>query len=78
MKNDLNFRMTNMIITDKHFELESLKSVLKNDLFNLFQNYFSLIPSDIEIVLKVNKDGEYELNVNLVSNRVKIFGSIVN
>lgn len=68
-------RMVNMLISDKHFELNSLKSVLKNDLYYLLNNYFLISPNDVEICLDVDEKGDYIFDCKIITSRLKKFGT---
>ena len=71
-------RLKNVLISDKHFDTKELINVLKTDLYELIFNYFDISPQDIDLNLTTDDIGSYILKFEVKSDRVKIFGSHIN
>ncbi len=65
-------RLKNMIALDKKEEPEKIIKVLKAEVVNLLKNYFEITSEDVETSILVNSDGKYDLQINAVSNTIKI------
>ena len=68
-------RIRNMLISDKHFDTRDLVRVLRSDLYTLLVNYFDITPQDIEVRIDVDEFGVYDFHSSLKAERLKIFGS---
>ena len=71
-------RIKNMLISDKHFDTKDMIKVIRNDMYVLLNNYLEISPQDILVTIKVNEYGEYELRVDVKTERLKIFGTQIN
>lgn len=69
-------RLKKVLISDKNFNPEQLIKVLKSDIFNVFNNYCSIINNDVSVSVKVLDNGEYSFKVECTADRLKIFGSL--
>ena len=75
---DLENRLKNMIALDKKEEPEKIIKVLKAEVVNLLKNYFEITSEDVETSILVNSDGKYDLQINAVSNTIKIANTFSN
>ena len=75
---NLEERMKNMLISDKHFDSRDLIKVLRTDLYDLLVNYFDITPQDLVLEMRVDEFGVYDFKLNVKSERIKIFGSQIN
>ena len=71
-------RLKNMIALDKKEEPEKIIKVLKAEVVNLLKNYFEITSEDVETSILVNSDGKYDLQINAVSNTIKIANTVSN
>ncbi|MCI5497634.1 MAG: cell division topological specificity factor MinE [Firmicutes bacterium] len=71
-------RLKNMIALDKKEEPEKIIKVLKAEVVNLLKNYFEITSEDVETSILVNSDGKYDLQINAVSNTIKIANTFSN
>lgn len=71
-------RLKNMIALDKKEEPEKIIKVLKAEVVNLLKNYFEITSEDVETSILVNSDGKYDLQINAVSNIIKIANTFSN
>lgn len=71
-------RIQNMLISDKHFDAKDLVKVLKSDFYNLLVNYLEISPQDIILELNIDEFGEYVIKLQVKTERLKIFGSQIN
>ncbi len=71
-------RLKNMIALDKNEEPEKIIKVLKAEVVNLLKNYFEITSEDVETSILVNSDGKYDLQINAVSNTIKIANTFSN
>lgn len=69
-------RLKNVLISDKQFNPEQLKKVLKSDLTKLFNNFAEFSDEDLTISIGINDDGSYNITTNLKTNRLKIFAHL--
>ncbi len=74
----LETRLKNMIALDKKEEPEKIIKVLKAEVVNLLKNYFEITSEDVETSILVNSDGKYDLQINAVSNTIKIANTFSN
>lgn len=71
-------RLKNMIALDKKEEPEKIIKVLKAEVVNLLKNYFEITSEDVETSILVNSDGKYDLQINAISNKIKIANTFLN
>lgn len=71
-------RLKNMLISDKHFDPKDLLKVLKTDLYELLVNYLEICPQDIVLTMGVDDFGKYDFKMQVKCERLKIFGSQIN
>ena len=71
-------RLKNMIALDKKEEPEKIIKVLKAEVVNLLKNYFEITSEDVETSILANSDGKYDLQINAVSNTIKIANTFSN
>lgn len=69
-------RLRKVLISDKHFNPEYIKKVIKSDIFYLLKNYAEIQPEDLTVNIDVTKNGEYDFVIKARVNRLKIFGSL--
>lgn len=75
---NLDERIKNMLISDKHFDTKDMIKVIRSDMYVLLSNYLEISPQDIFVNIKVNDYGEYELRLDVKTERLKIFGTQIN
>ena len=75
-KEDQEDRLKNVLISDKQFSPEKIKKVLKSDVFYLLTNYCDLEPENLTCEVFVQEDGSYKFNIQAISDRLKIFGTL--
>lgn len=71
-------RLKKMIALDKKEEPEKIIKVLKAEVVNLLKNYFEITSEDVETSILVNSDGKYDLQINAISNKIKIANTFLN
>ena len=70
------YRLRNVLISDKQFNQDRLNKIIKSDVFSLLSNYCEIIPEDITTNIEIADDGTYKFSIVATSNRLKIFGSL--
>lgn len=71
-------RLQNVLISDKQFSPQRLENVLRSDAYLLLQNYCNIKPSNLKVLVELQKDGLYNISICAVCDRLKIFGSLPN
>ncbi|NCB48675.1 MAG: hypothetical protein EOM55_03550 [Clostridia bacterium] len=64
-------RLKNMLKQDKEKISLPLLSLMKSDIFQIVSNYFELRLEDMNICYFVDADGKYQIEIKLMSKRVK-------
>ena len=67
-------RLKNSLISDKHFKPEKLEKILKSEIFEVLKNYAEIKPSEINFCITVDEGGEYIINLNATTRRLKVLG----
>ena len=65
-------RLKNMIALEKKYEPQKIIKILKAEVVKLLKNYFEITSEDVETSILINSDGKYDLQINAISNRIKI------
>lgn len=65
-------RLKSMIIIDKKENPQRIERLIKSELLYVLKNYFDVTYENLEVDIFVDKDGAYNLNLNLKSNTIKI------
>ncbi len=69
-------RLKKVLISDKHFNPERIKEVIKSDILYILKNYTDVEADNLKFEINVAPDGGYEILVNASCKRLKILGSI--
>lgn len=69
-------RLKKVLISDKHFNPENIKRVLKSDIFNVLTNYTDVLPENLNLEIEILENGDYEIICRAVCKRLKIFGAL--
>jgi|LGVF01.2.fsa_nt_gb septum formation topological specificity factor MinE len=69
-------RLKRVLISDKHFNPERIKEVIKSDILYILKNYTDVKAEDLTFEINVNQDGGYNMVVNASCKRLKVLGSI--
>ncbi len=64
-------RLRSMLKHDKEKISLPLLSLMKSDIFQIVGNYFELRLEDMNISYYVDDDGKYQIEIKLMSKRVK-------
>lgn len=65
-------RLKNMVIVDKKENPQRIERLLKSELLYVLKNYFDISYEDLDVSLGVTEEGDYSLNVCLLSKVIKI------
>lgn len=69
-------RLKKVLISDKHFNPERIKEVIKSDIFYILKNYTDIDIEDVNFEINVNNMGGYEILLEANCSRLKFLGSI--
>lgn len=64
-------RIKNMLKRDKESIPIPLINLIKNDLYNILNNYLDIYPEDINLKYYINNDSMYHFEINLETSRIK-------
>lgn len=69
-------RLKKVLISDKHFNPEAIKKVVKSDIYYLLNNYAEILPDNLDFNIEINEQGDYIFKIVAKCSRIKIFGSL--
>lgn len=69
-------RLKKVLISDKHFNPEKIKEVIKSDILYILKNYTDVKSEDMNFDINVSEDGGYKISVEASAKRLKVLGSI--
>ncbi len=69
-------RLKKVLISDKHFNPERVKNVIKSDIYSLLINYADISSETLDLKIEINENGGYNISVNAKANRLKVLGNI--
>jgi septum formation topological specificity factor MinE len=69
-------RLKKVLISDKHFNPERIKEVIKSDILYILKNYTDVEADDLNFEIDVNEEGGYKINIDANCTRLKVLGSI--
>lgn len=64
-------RMRNIIVSDKHENLEKIERILKAECLNTLRSYFEISSDDLNVNIMINENGKYDLQINAISRSIK-------
>ncbi|MDD4315648.1 MAG: cell division topological specificity factor MinE [Clostridia bacterium] len=71
LKNNTILRLKRILLSDKVNMPSGLIQLLKKDLLKLFDSYFDIKEESLKIEIDSNADGEYDVSIKGVSERIK-------
>jgi len=69
-------RLKKVLISDKHFNPERIKEVIKSDILYILKNYTDVEADDLNFDINVNNTGGYKIMLEASCSRLKFLGSI--
>ena len=69
-------RLKKVLISDKHFNPERIKEVIKSDILYILKNYTDVEADDLNFEINVADAGGYKINIDATCSRLKVLGSI--
>ncbi len=72
---DLKKRLNSIIEKDKEHNPKYLINVIKSDFFYLISNYFEVNFDDINVDIGL-KDGQYEIKISCLGDRMKLMRTL--
>lgn len=69
-------RLKKVLISDKHFNPEHIKEVIKSDILYLLKNYTDIEADNLQFDINVSNDGGYDINIVGSCKRLKVLGSL--
>ena len=69
-------RLKKVLISDKHFNPERLKDVMKSDILAVLQNYTDITSDNLKFNIEVDQMGKYKILINADCSRLKFLGSM--
>lgn len=67
---DTKARLKRILVQDKYFAPKRLENILKSELTDSLSTYMNL--EDLQLVLRVNEAGKYELFVKAIASRLLV------
>lgn len=72
------YRLKNVLISDKQFNPEQVKKILKADLIKVLKNYADFDTDNLLINFSIDDNGNYQIQISITAQRLKIFGHLDN
>lgn len=69
-------RLRKVLISDKYFNPERIKQVIKSDIFYVLRNYSNINSDDLFVDIEIMADGRYNFKIDGVCDQLKIFGAL--
>lgn len=69
-------RLKKVLISDKHFNPERIKEVIKSDVLYILKNYTDVEADNLNFEINVDKEGGYKIEINATCKRLKVLGSM--
>ena len=69
-------RLKKVLISDKHFNPERIKEVIKSDILYILKNYTDVEADDLNFEINVENNGGYKISIDANCTRLKFLGSI--
>lgn len=77
MKLESNYeRLKNVLISDKHFNPEKIKEVVKSDMVSVLSSYADVNTDSLVFDIIVDDEGTYFIKLECFAKRLKIFGHL--
>ena len=67
-----NSRLKNLIVSDRKENPVKIEKLLKSELVNVMRNYFEISMDDVDLSILINKDGWYDIQLNVLSQTLSI------
>lgn len=67
-----NSRLKNLIASDRKENPVKIEKLLKSELVNVMRNYFEISMDDVDLSILINKDGWYDIQLNVLSQTLSI------
>lgn len=67
-----NSRLKNLIASDRKENPVKIEKILKSELVNVMRNYFEISMDDVNLSILINKDGWYDIQLNVLSQTLCI------
>ena len=67
-----NSRLKNLIASDRKENPVKIEKLLKSELVNVMRNYFEISMDDVDLSILINKDGWYDIQINVLSQTLSI------
>lgn len=74
MRNLVNIdgRLKNIIASDRKENPCKIEKLLKAEIINVIRNYFEVSADDVNLSILINKNGEYDIQLNVLSKNFLI------
>ncbi|MDD4211573.1 MAG: cell division topological specificity factor MinE [Clostridia bacterium] len=69
-------RLKKVLISDKYFNPERIKEVIKSDILYVLKNYTDVEAEDLNCDINIEDNGGYKINIDAICSRLKVLGSI--
>lgn len=69
-------RLKKVLISDKHFNPERVKRVIRSDMYAVLRDYADVSPESMQFDIEINSSGDYEFYLRATAKRMKIFGAL--
>lgn len=67
-----NSRLKNLIASDRKENPVKIEKLLKSELVNVMRNYFEISMDNVDLSILINKDGWYDIQLNVLSQTLSI------
>lgn len=67
-----NSRLKSLIASDRKENPVKIEKLLKSELVNVMRNYFEISMDDVNLSILINKDGWYDIQLNVLSQTLCI------
>lgn len=75
MISEVEKRLNQALILEKHFNPEKIRNVIKSDIFNVLKNYGDIDCEDLHFDIVILDDGCYQVEFKAKLNHIKMFKS---
>ena len=75
MISEVEKRLNQALILEKHFNPEKIRNVIKSDIFCVLKNYGDIESENLHFDIVILDDGSYEVEFKAKLNHIKMFKS---
>ena len=73
-----NDRLKNIIVSDRVEKPMRIERILKSEILCVMRNYFEITGDDIDLSILIREDGRYDIQINILSRKIKMVNSFDN